>query len=220
MLGCLCAKLFVQMKDRIVTPLESRIACWSMTAAILATFVGCWAYYRLLVDLPNLLSLDSSPETLLVASIWMAFSSCFGFAPLIGAIVFCSARYRNPIVSFLSSPLIVLCGEASYSLYLLHMTVIYAFRFSVSPIVSTGVAYANAMMWVVTMLSAIGLSLVTWRIIEVPSRRWLRRLLMSSARPTRSPQAQAWPISPVAGAAVLVADVNQQLGHERDAAAR
>src|SRR5262249_1591719 len=168
LLGCLCAALYMRVAGKPVRAAHQRLASFAMITATILALLLVWFFY---VPPQNLVGVRIDPDSLpALARVVMAFASCFGFAPLIGIVIFCASRYRNPIVAALSSPLLVLCGEASYSLYLLHLTVIYAFRFTVSPIVSPAVGIANAMMWGFTLLCTIGLSLVTWRLIEVPAR--------------------------------------------------
>jgi peptidoglycan/LPS O-acetylase OafA/YrhL len=71
----------------------------------------------------------------------------------------------------------VLCGEASYSIYLIHQTVIEhveKFNQLATPPLLLKHDVAEVL---VTMLIVVSVSLVTYRIIEVPARRALRRLL-------------------------------------------
>jgi peptidoglycan/LPS O-acetylase OafA/YrhL len=104
----------------------------------------------------------------------------FGFAPLMAAIIFCCARYDTPIVRFLSADLIVLAGEASYSIYLSHMLVINAFRYEVPPVADPQIWMAVIPQIALTLGATIGLSLVLWRLIEMPARRVVRRWLTLS----------------------------------------
>jgi peptidoglycan/LPS O-acetylase OafA/YrhL len=181
LLGCLCAVLYLQVKDKPVTPAGERAALRLMIAAIVATLLLVWVLY---MPLSSPLA-DLHPPHL--AAIRRVFKETFTFAPIIAVFIFCCARYNNSIVTALTAPLIVLGGEASYSLYLLHDVVLHAFQMTVADMVSTDVGLANAAMWLVAMASAVGLSLVTWRLIEVPARRWLRRALLVRARDGAAP---------------------------------
>ena len=176
LLGCLCAVLYLQVKDKPITRANERAALRLMIAAIVATLLLVWVLYVL----PAFPLAD--PHLPYLANMRRVFIMAFTFAPIIAVFIFCCARYTNPIVTLLAAPLIVLGGEASYSLYLLHDLVLHAFRMTVADMVSTDVGLANAAMWLLAMLSAVGLSLVTWRLIEVPARRWLRRALLVRAR--------------------------------------
>jgi peptidoglycan/LPS O-acetylase OafA/YrhL len=104
----------------------------------------------------------------------------FGFAPFLAAIIFCCARYDTLIVRLLSADLIVLAGEASYSIYLSHMLVINAFRYEVPPVADLQIWMAVIPQVAITLGATIGLSLILWRLIEMPARRVVRRWLTQS----------------------------------------
>ena len=111
---------------------------------------------------------------------WLEFS--FGFAPPIAIIIFCCARYKSALARLLSEKRIVLCGEASYSIYLLHLPVIFAFRWEAAPVTSFRVLIGGALRFGLTFLAVIGLSLVVWSLVEVPARRWLRTFMFAGPR--------------------------------------
>jgi peptidoglycan/LPS O-acetylase OafA/YrhL len=173
-LGCLCASLLMRLVRFPVTRSEQYLGL-IVTLTAIATIASLYCTYFLI---PFTASLDYL----------QGLRASFGFAPPIAVLIFCCARYRNPIVSFLSLPKIVLCGEASYSIYMLHYLVIDAFRLRVGPIDTVGLGFANLLMWMITVASIIGLSLVSWQIIEVPARRWLRKALGPKNRKTTVPQ--------------------------------
>jgi peptidoglycan/LPS O-acetylase OafA/YrhL len=162
--GCLCAALFMALSRIPVSEREQRLGAFLTWAAIiLISAVYCFF----------LLPIYQGYAGMLMRGVRI----CFGLAPFIGLLIFCCARYRNVIVLFLSTPLIVLCGEASYSLYMLHEMLIDAFKYTVGPVLGRGIEFANGLMWLLMISSSIGLSLVSWRLIEVPARRWLRSAL-------------------------------------------
>jgi len=169
LLGCLSAALFLRLKEKPVMRLERHVAV-IVTAA--ATFGVLWLAWLYGVQFRALAPHTSFSRT---ADIVTSFGYCFGFAPLLAVIVFSCARYKSALASFLSGPRMILAGEASYSLYMLHLMVIYAFRYTVSPVSSVGVGIANAMMWLLTVATAVGLSIVSWNCFEEPARKWLRR---------------------------------------------
>jgi peptidoglycan/LPS O-acetylase OafA/YrhL len=74
------------------------------------------------------------------------------------------------------------CGEASYSLYLLHLLIVVAVRWEAAEVTSFKVGVGDALRLTVAALAAIGRSLVTWRIIEVPARRIIRDALTIPAK--------------------------------------
>jgi peptidoglycan/LPS O-acetylase OafA/YrhL len=105
----------------------------------------------------------------------------FAFVPFIAVLLFCFAR--TWLSTVLSLPWILLRGEASYSIYLLHMGIVHfvqtfnLFAGTAAPTV-TGWNIAHALVAsVITVMIVIGLSLVSYSMIEVPARGWLRRWL-------------------------------------------
>jgi peptidoglycan/LPS O-acetylase OafA/YrhL len=60
----------------------------------------------------------------------------FGFAPFAAILIVCCTRYRNPVVDTLSSRTAVALGESSYSIYLVHLLVIFKLRVGL-PVIST-----------------------------------------------------------------------------------
>ena len=106
----------------------------------------------------------------------------FGLAPGIAVLIFCCARYQNAIVKALSRPMLVLCGEASYSLYLLHVYVIENLSYGAPNATEFRIALGSAARFGIGLLACVGLSLVSWRIFEVPARRWLRNTLSIQER--------------------------------------
>lgn len=106
----------------------------------------------------------------------------FGFAPSVAILIFCCASYENSITRLLSSKWLVLCGNASYSLYLLHLVVIQEWASRAPQAVDLRVGSGDVMRMCLCLSACIGLSLISWRMIEVPSQRAMRRLL-SRGRP-------------------------------------
>jgi hypothetical protein len=101
-----------------------------------------------------------------------------GFAYLIWFL----ARFDSGAARILSVPAMLAGGEISYSIYLLHPYVLPWFR---RPEADFSAAHFG--LWLLIMVTAISaivvVSIVTWALIEVPCRRWLRDTL-ASARPT------------------------------------
>jgi len=106
----------------------------------------------------------------------------FGFAPFLAILIFCCARYDFGVSRLMSLPWIVLCGEASYSLYLGHFVIIDAFRYETAVIANDyawQLTVASFLRLAVVIMASIGMALVSWKLIEVPSRRWMRKLLQA-----------------------------------------
>ena len=176
-LGCLSAAGFSALMGRPPSQREQRFGLFMTVAAFLLILGLLLLLYFVIV--PTI----RDPAAIRLENIVANFASCFGFAPFLAVLIFCCARYRNTVVNLLSSPKIVLCGEASYSLYLLHPQVVSAFGNGAAPASSSGLLFADCLLWLMAASASIGLSLVSWQCIEVPARRWLRRALMLSPSP-------------------------------------
>jgi peptidoglycan/LPS O-acetylase OafA/YrhL len=169
-LGCVCASIY--MASRKPSRQEERLGLVLTVFAVAATV----AIHLLLF---------ANPQQSL--SILQSLRANFAYAPTAALLIFCCARYQNPIVAFFSNKWIVLGGEASYSIYFLHLIVINAFRYEAATITSWNVALGSYLQLGVVLASIIGLSLISWRFIEVPSRRVIRRLLSA---PVSTPTVQ------------------------------
>jgi peptidoglycan/LPS O-acetylase OafA/YrhL len=90
-------------------------------------------------------------------------------APAFAAIIF-GVALSPSWAKFLEAPWLVLLGEASYSLYLLHFSVVWA------ALVLFGRAAATPAMNLAVAATAILLSIASYKGIEQPARRWLRTL--------------------------------------------
>lgn len=98
--------------------------------------------------------------------------------PGIAALIFCLARYDTQIARFFSGATIVRFGEASYSLYLLHMPIIVAFRWEAAPMRTWEIGVADLARAVPFAAALIGASLVSYEYFEMPAQRALRRWLL------------------------------------------
>jgi peptidoglycan/LPS O-acetylase OafA/YrhL len=100
-----------------------------------------------------------------------------GLLPPIAVLIFCCARYDISFTRFLSGSSVVALGEASYSMYLLHLIVIG----KSAPTVFVDATPENIAILigrVVIILFAVAvLSLGAYRYFEVPARRCLRKFL-------------------------------------------
>jgi len=102
----------------------------------------------------------------------------FGFAVPVVLLLFGLARYETMLGRLLSCNWMVSCGDASYSIYLLHGLIIADAGLSILPVGETSSVTAIVLVrLVVVVIVIIGFSMVTYRIAEDPARRFLRRLL-------------------------------------------
>lgn len=114
--------------------------------------------------------------------------------PLFGALVYLLAFQRGPLCRFLSHPRIVLLGEASYAMYILHnplwnylarlqniAMVLLNHHFPAGPAkpnIRTEWNYdMSAAMFCFYLATLVGVSILVLRYIEEPARRLLRRKL-------------------------------------------
>jgi peptidoglycan/LPS O-acetylase OafA/YrhL len=93
--------------------------------------------------------------------------------PLFGLLVYGLAGGRGLVARSLAVPFIVLLGDASYALYILHGPV-HAWLGAADRAFGSGF---HASSWWLPMYATvtIGFSLATYRMIEVPARDFLRR---------------------------------------------
>ena len=128
-----------------------------------------------------------------------------GMSPIFVIIIYCCARYDNPISRALGSPAAVVLGDASYSIYLLHFFTLQLFNQQIAFHPSTMTTIA----WTITMLGAIVFTIVvalgTYRIIEVPSRSFVRRKLHALKEQIDIPGADRALPRPASGLAIVAA---------------
>lgn len=171
LLGCLCASIYMKRQNQAVTRHEER---WGMVVLLIALVVTVTLHVFWFA--PSLLHMPEKVSAILSPLRWL--NMAFGLAPSMAVIIFCCARYKSTLTRWLSAKPIIQCGEASYSMYLLHLLVIFAFRWEAAPVTSFRVLIGDALRLGLTYLSVIGLSLVVWSLVEVPTRRWLRKFMI------------------------------------------
>jgi peptidoglycan/LPS O-acetylase OafA/YrhL len=144
LLGALTAQLYVVSPDPR-SNVEKRQAKWLGIAGavwLVGSFLACYIYIN--------------------------FQGSFGFAPGIAAVIFFLARYRGRVAALVETPIVVALGDASYSIYMLHGSVLF-YVMKQSPYVSPILRFAMA--WGLTVF----LSLGVYRYFEAPARRLIRR---------------------------------------------
>ena len=164
LLGCLCAQLFLLLRNRPVTDREQRAGAIVLGAALVAfgAFAIVYAF-----GLGN-------------ANVYATvhfFALNFGCAVPIAAIIFCTARYSSPLARLLSSAWMIWLGEISYSIYAVHT---WTLRPLIRPAVNFNWFYGIDA--VLRIALGIGFTVIvataTYAIIEAPGRRYLRAKLM------------------------------------------
>jgi peptidoglycan/LPS O-acetylase OafA/YrhL len=148
LLGCLVASLYLNRSESGETS-----GLWLTSLAVLLLASSYFAFF----------GLDRFPWFHNFGILHMSF----GLAPGIALLIYCCAHYENPVTRALEAPWLVICGEASYSLYLWHVIVIECFLRDTTSLRILGVC----------LLSCVSVSLLSWKFIEIPSRNWLRSAL-------------------------------------------
>lgn len=166
LLGVVVASLYMHHMNR---PVSSREASMGRRLTYFAV---------LLVGVDQLLTgLPGPPPGVLH---FLTFSSSYGMALLMALVIFCLARYRDTSISFvLATKPIVLCGDASYSIYLLQFVAIGSFGNEFQHLDPNHWHSVLVIMLRVTvgLAELIGVAFVSYAVLERPARRWLRAKL-------------------------------------------
>ncbi len=182
LIGSLTASIYLDNRIKIASAREQRwggFATWACFIDIGVVFCGKYSH-TMIPGLP-MRSLYAA-DTLLIL--------------LIAGLLYGCARYTSQIAKAMSADWLMLCGEASYSLYILHIPVIFAFRWESAAITSFRVAVADFERLLLTIGAAVGLSLISYATIERPARRWLVSMLSRRRKSTVAPQPLV-PLPPV-----------------------
>jgi peptidoglycan/LPS O-acetylase OafA/YrhL len=103
------------------------------------------------------------------------FQQFFGFAPGVAALMFYFAHYRGRVTSLIETPIMLMLGEASYSIYMLHGFVLW-YVMKQSPYLPA--ALRIAMAWGLIFVIAA----IVYRWFEAPARRLIRRGTKAGSR--------------------------------------
>ena len=162
LMGCLTAHVFTLHLDRPVTRTERALAHAALVAAFVvlglsgACYLGFFAYGQL-GPYVQFLSLN------------------FLCAPMIAFILFYVARYDSAFTRFMSLPTLVILGDTSYSIYLIHLQLRIFLR-PAPPLTWLWAAEATFRIFGAILFTLV-VSYATYCLIEAPSRAWLRRKL-------------------------------------------
>ena len=101
----------------------------------------------------------------------------FGCAVGLAVLIFCVSRYRSSTVALmLSTPLMVWLGDLSFSIYAVHTWTLRIFE-RPSMDFRYGVELEAAFRVVMAVALTLILSSATYRLIEVPARAWVRKVV-------------------------------------------
>jgi peptidoglycan/LPS O-acetylase OafA/YrhL len=116
----------------------------------------------------------------------------FALAPSAALMIFCAARYRSAVSRLLNIPAAIAFGDASYSIYLVHLGVLLAVAW-LTGLAGRGLVF-DSMRLLVVVAAIVGLSMLVYRFYEAPARVWLRRVGPRYAHlpsPAKAPQSLA-----------------------------
>jgi peptidoglycan/LPS O-acetylase OafA/YrhL len=163
-LGCLTAQIYAIFSQHPVSAREERWGRIVLNASLVFLLAFALVY----------LFRPFGPE---VAKYAELLKLNFGCAVGLAALVFCVSRYRSSHVAMmLSTPLMVLLGDLSFSIYAVHT---YTLRIFERPSMDfrDGVELEAALRIVLGIALTLILSTATFRLIEVPARAWVRKVV-------------------------------------------
>jgi peptidoglycan/LPS O-acetylase OafA/YrhL len=163
-LGCLTAQIYAIFSQHPVSAREERCGRIVVYAA-LVFLVGFGLVYLF------------RPFGGEVAKYTELLKLNFGCAVAIAALIFCVSRYRSSTVTLmLSTPLMVLLGDWSFSIYAVHTWTLRIFERPAMDF-GYGLELEAAFRIVMAVALTLILSSATYRLIEVPARARLRKVV-------------------------------------------
>jgi peptidoglycan/LPS O-acetylase OafA/YrhL len=181
LMGCLTAHLFIATRERPAAAWERHAAAMALVVALgLLVLVG-----MLYQDWIKMGEVNNYIRHLALN---------FLCAPAIAVVMFCACRYDNAFSRFLSLPLLVALGDTSYSIYIVHTWTLRMLNHPLMPfnwIWGIEAIFRVAFAIILTLIVAYA----TYRLIEVPSRiylrrvfsRWIAAIFRDGVAPTRAP---------------------------------
>ena len=159
LLGCLVAKAYTLTKELAIRSIEKVIG-----------------YGLLLVSISSIfLLLDPMYSPTGENGLIRITNSNLGFAPSVALLIFCCARYPTFVSRWLGARFMVLAGEASYSIYLLHFLVFWMIATPPHPALAQYDALLfMAIKFVYALLLIILISIGLYTVYELPVRKWLK----------------------------------------------
>ena len=157
-LGSLVAQLYVQLRIWEPADLENAIGTGLFLAAAASMFTISYLEYGPDVEM----------------NVFRKMYMNFALAPSAALMVFSAARYRNVFSRLLASPPIVVLGDASYSIYLLHFIVLMIAAKLIGSTMHTD--FFNTLVLILSTAATLLVSILLYSYYEAPARKWLRRL--------------------------------------------
>jgi peptidoglycan/LPS O-acetylase OafA/YrhL len=107
------------------------------------------------------------------------FAATSGSFPAFGLLIGALSFERGMVSRILSTYWLVILGEISYSIYLVHQILIRWYVLSLREFASV----PKAVLYIGYWFAVLGISFIIWRGIEKPCQRWIRSRLGSKQRP-------------------------------------
>jgi len=163
-LGCLTAQIYAIFAAHPASPREARWGRILLNASLV--FLLGYAYVFMFRPFGDNVAVYVS-----------LLKENFGCAVGLAVLIFCVSRYRSSAVaSMLSTPLMVRLGDLSFSIYCVHTWTLRIFERPAMEF-RYGVELEAAFRIALAIALTIILSSATFRLIEVPARAWLRKLV-------------------------------------------
>jgi peptidoglycan/LPS O-acetylase OafA/YrhL len=184
LIGIATAHIFITRQHQPVGETERRLGTVVLTLALVCAISMCGAQ-----------SLGNS---------YVSLSALFVYSLSIAVIIFCCARYRSLFSRILSVPLLIVCGDASYSIYLFHQSIfeVTSVR-DVLPWTWCNISYVG-IRFAAAALITIVFSAVMYRVYEAPARAATRALLGRFIDPGASRAAHCFPVALCVGIPVAL----------------
>jgi peptidoglycan/LPS O-acetylase OafA/YrhL len=157
-LGALVAQLYVLLRRVTVSTPENLVGAAGFVAAAASAVAVTYVEYS-----PNV-----------GTTILRETNMNFALAPSAALLIFCAARYRGAIFRALTCRPVMLLGEASYSIYLVHLVILTAAARLLAP-AGHGIWYDVAELLLITIVIFL-ISVALYAFYEAPARKLLRGL--------------------------------------------
>ena len=157
-LGALVAQFCTRLRSVAVSTLENSLGAAGFVAAAASAVAATYAEYS-----PNV-----------GTTILREMNMNFALAPSAALLIFCAARYRGALFRPLTCRPVIMLGEASYSIYLVHLVIFTAAARLLAP-AAHGVLYDVAELLLITIIIFL-ISIALYAFYEAPARKLLRRL--------------------------------------------
>jgi peptidoglycan/LPS O-acetylase OafA/YrhL len=177
LVGCLTASLYVESCKRPLSSTERNFGGVTTILCVIAILAIFWTGYVIFSAASwNLIRLTNFPLVLPIA-----------------ALLFCCARYDTMVSRALSSTAMLRGGEISYSIYLLHVIPILAFRWESAPVDGPVVLIADGLRLLFTVACIVGAAAISYEAVELPCKRLILKLASVRPLPVLAPAVESPP---------------------------